>query len=220
MKERRDILLKMGRCFNCLKTNHKVKDCCNTRTCCTCGKRHHQSICDHQKQPSNSKLETPRESPTLNSLVKEKRTVLLQTAQAIAVNPATNCEQPVRILLDNGSQCSYITNELCFKLKLVPDHYERLQLNTFGGTHHKSKGCDVVQVSLCKSGSSDHIKFTALCFPAICTTLPSVADVQNFEHLNGLQLADDLDNPRETIDILIGSDFYWDIVTGDVRMGT
>ena len=101
-------------------------------------------------------------------------------------------------------------------MKLVPDQYERLQLNTFGDTHHKSKGCDVVQVSLCKSGSSAHIKFTAL---AICMTLPSVADVQNFEHLTGLQLADNLDNPQETIDILIGSDFYLNIVTGDVRMG-
>ena len=44
--------------------------------------------------------------------------------------------------------------------------------------------------------------------------------MQSFEHLTGTQLADDLDNPRETIDILIGSDFYWDIVTGDVRIGT
>ena len=88
-----------------------------------------------------------------------------------------------------------MTNELRLKLKLVPDHYESLQLNTYGDKHHKSKGCDVVQVSLCKSGSSEHINITALCFPAICMTLPSVTDVQKFEYLTGLPLADNLDNP-------------------------
>ena len=104
VKERRNILLKASRCFNCLKPNHKVKDCHNTRTCRSCSKRHHQSICDHQKQPSTTDLETPRESSTLNSLVKEKQTILLQTAQVISVNPATNLKKLVLILLDNGSQ--------------------------------------------------------------------------------------------------------------------
>ena len=219
VKDRRDILLKGGKCFNCLKPNHKVRDCRNSHTCRTCGKRHHQSICDQGQQTMTPVLEA-KETSTLNSLVKDKRTILLQTAQAIAVNPVTNCEQPVRILLDNGSQRSYITNELQRKLKLVPDHYETLQLNTFGDKHHRSKGCDVVQFHLCKPYSTDSINVTALCFPVICTTLPSVRDVQQFEHLSGLPLADDLESPRENIDVLIGSDFYWDIVTGDIKMGS
>ena len=54
----------------------------------------------------------------------------------------------------------------------------------------------------------------------ICTTLPSVRDVQQFEHLSGLPLADDLESPRENIDVLIGYDFYWDVVTGDIKMGS
>ena len=93
----------------------------------------------------------------MNSLVKDKRTILLQTAQAIAVNPVTNCEQPVRILLDKGSQRSYITNELQHKLKLVPDHYERLQLNTFGDNI-----TDQRVVTLFNSISVNHILLTTL----------------------------------------------------------
>ena len=105
-------------------------------------------------------------------------------------------------------------------MKLVPDHYERLQLNTFGDKHHRSKGCDVVQFHLCKPYSTDNINVTALCFPVICTTLSSVRGVQQLEHLSGLPLADDLESPRENIDVLIGSNFYWDVVTGDIKMGS
>ena len=89
VKDRRDILLKGGKCFNCLKPNHKVCDCRNSHTCRTCGKRYHQSICDLGQQTMTPVLEA-KETSTLNSLVKDKRTILLQTARAIAVNPASN----------------------------------------------------------------------------------------------------------------------------------
>ena len=35
----------------------------------------------------------------------------------------------------------------------------------------------------------------------------------------GLQLSDNPEKPRDCIDVLIGSDFYWDIVTGDLKIG-
>ena len=148
--------MKGGKCFNCLKPNHKVCDCRNSHTCRTCGKRHHQSICDQGQQTMTPVLEA-KDTSTLNSLVKDKRTILLQTAQVIAVNPVTNCEKPVRILLDKGSQRSYITNELQHKLKLVPDHYERLQLNTFGDNI-----TDQRVVTLFNSISVNHILLTTL----------------------------------------------------------
>lgn len=38
----------------------------------------------------------------------------------------------------------------------------------------------------------------------------------NFVHLEGLELADQFDRSHDTIDVLVGSDFYWDIVIGDI----
>ena len=35
-KDRREILLRAGKCFNCLKSNHKVKDCRSKHTCRRC----------------------------------------------------------------------------------------------------------------------------------------------------------------------------------------
>jgi hypothetical protein len=40
------------------------------------------------------------------------------------------------------------------------------------------------------------------------------------QHLNGLDLADDWESSDGAIDILVGSDHYWDIVIGETRRGT
>ena len=59
-----------------------------------------------------------------------KQVVLLQTAQAEAVGEHGNV--PVRLLLDNGSQLSYITTSLRSRLRLKSVRQEKLSLNTFG----------------------------------------------------------------------------------------
>ena len=49
-------------------------------------------------------------------------------------------------------------------------------------------------------------------FPSICSPLPSAIE----SHLQDLPLADECDEPRKEVDMLIGSNFYWSFVTGDV----
>lgn len=94
---------------------------------------------------------TRSDTATLNSnTAKNGKTVLLQTAQGIALNPDNGRSQPVRILFDNGSQRSYVADELRHQLRLKPKHHEKLQLNTFGDQHHKLKHCDVVQLNIYK----------------------------------------------------------------------
>ena len=44
VKDHKDILIKTGRCFNCLKANHKTKKCPSTQTCRLCHKKHHRLI--------------------------------------------------------------------------------------------------------------------------------------------------------------------------------
>ena len=94
-QERKDMLLRAGRCFNCLKTNHKSRECVSNKACRHCNRKHHQSICDRMNSSasnsSNSTKSTDRESngeatssTQASSVAKNQRTILLQTAHALA----------------------------------------------------------------------------------------------------------------------------------------
>ena len=231
--ERRNILLRSGKCFNCLKSNHKVKDCHSRHTCHTCHKRHHQSICDllvdklsipviQQDSSTNQSNKAPVSNTTdttsLNvTTSRSKGTILLQTAQVMAVNPVTGKHQKIRILFDNGSQRSYITESLCSSLNLQAENNKQLQLNTFGDKNHRIKNCSVFQLEIRGVCTPNRTGITALSFPVICTTLPSVTHTDTLPHLEGLELADNSTGLCDRIDILVGSDFYWDFVSGDIR---
>ncbi len=53
-------------------------------------------------------------------------------------------------------------------------------------------------------------------FPVLCSALPSRINI-DCPHLEGLDLADDWDQTDGSIDLLIGLDHHWDIVTGETR---
>ena len=46
VKDRHAYLLQAGRCFNCLKPQHRAKQCESAKKCRHCHKKHHQPICD------------------------------------------------------------------------------------------------------------------------------------------------------------------------------
>ena len=232
VKERKDHLIKTGRCFNCLKANHKTRECLSTKTCRLCHQKHHQSICNslsQQVEPFVPSSLPPVSLPTDGSVAtsnntssnKNAKTVLLQTARAVAYNHDTGSSSRVRILFDSGSQRSYVTEQLCSRLKLRPVSTERLQVNTFGGEHFKAKSCKLYRIDLSKPGVHECHSITAIGYPTICSTLPSVTAVGEYTHLSDLKLADFSGGPdTAAIDLLIGSDFYWQFVTGEVRRGS
>jgi len=68
--------------------------------------------------PQENAPELQNSAVNTSSKKGSKRVVLLQTAQVEAVGKHTAI--PVRLLLDNGSQLSYITTSLRSQLKLEP----------------------------------------------------------------------------------------------------
>ena len=234
-RDRRNILIEAKRCFKCLFPGHQVKDCTNSRNCRNCGGRHHQSVCfSYFGARESPPVHPPRtrnepglindgESGALGSTVtatsstKAKGSVLLQTATAIATNEDRSKSVPVRILFDNGSQRSYVTNNLKSKLGLKPTSSETLHLNTFGERAYRKQSCEVVTLPL-QNKRNEYLEISALNFPVICSPLPKSVDIDDYPHLQGLELADSSES-QCGIDILIGSDHYWDIVTGESIRG-
>ena len=86
-------------------------------------------------------------SSTSNNVAKSRNNILLQTART-KIYTADGQLIPVRILLDNGSQRSYITNAMKSRLKLTPVRKERLSVNTFGTAGCKREQCDLLSVTL------------------------------------------------------------------------
>ena len=60
------------------------------------------------------------------------------------------------------------------------------------------------------------IEILAFEFPVICSPLQTPIAVDQYPHLQDLELADDcpVDRNSDTIDVLIRLDHYWDVVTG------
>lgn len=93
---------------------------------------------------------------------------------------------------------------------------------TFGATQCCDRSCEYVRVGL-KLRSGQVMIVTLFSVPTICEPLTShsVDDCRKmYHHLNGLELADDPgdDSPFQ-VDILIGSDCYWDLITGQLKRG-
>ena len=235
VNKRKDILRNHGRCFVCLRIGHIFKNCTIRRNCRICGKRHHQSICFGKISPKSqrrneemtSQVRTVRrEEPSSESTAsaststKSKTRVLLQTAKTVAYKEGEKVGIPIRILLDNGSQRTYITEDLQRKLGLKPIAKETVHLNTFGGEGFSKNVCQVVKLKL-KGINSERIEVNALSVPKFCSALPSRVDPKDYSHLENLELADhfDSDNDSDSVDMLIGADVYFKVVAGDLIRG-
>eukprot|EP00795_Rhopilema_esculentum_P003568 gene3568-9568_t len=193
------------------------KTCPSAKFCSFCRGKHHSSICE--RKSNNSGAESM--PPNVTAISKEKKSthVLLQTAKATAVNPSTGEKCSIRILFDNGSQRSYVTEDVVKKLQLKTEMKETLNLNTFGSAEYKSKNCKLVSFQI-ELNDGQLAVVNALSYPELCSPLPTLVEVNSFPHLQGLELADEVDiGSNDHINVLIGADQYHSIVVGDVIRG-
>ena len=120
----------------------------------------------------------------------------------MAVNEVSCKAAHVRILLDTGSQRTYIPSRLKSRLNLSPVKSETLHLNTFGDERYTKQQCDVVIIN---------VKRTTVTY-----------NIDNHLYQQGLELADMsiAETGQKDIDVLIGFDYYFDIVSRDFIRGS
>ena len=231
--KRKESLRKAGRCFVCLKRHHQSKDCHSSFNCRKCHGRYHVSICTRTASkphhPSASDTErtptkvsgTPEALQTTSSLYAGDHShILLQTARLELINPKSN-GPPVttRAMFDIGSQRTYVTSRLKGQLKLPAISTEKIRITTFGSTESCDQSCDVVHLGI-RVKEGERQKVAALVVPLICSPLMSQPISASGEHLVGLELADSGDaRDALEVDVLMGSDWYWSLVTGRVIRG-
>ena len=147
-------------------------------------------------------------------------TNFLQTASAVVSNLNSSERKNTLLLLDSGSQRSYISEKLRNELNLPTLRRERLFIKTFGNTNSKCKSVDIVPLNVITSNKT--ITIEAICTPDICDSLTNQnvkAVSTNYNNLKNLKLADSVITDTKSINIFIGLDYYYLFVTGDIIRG-
>ncbi|KAL1443826.1 hypothetical protein MTO96_045814 [Rhipicephalus appendiculatus] len=237
-EEKRQRLSSNSSCFRCGKEGHNARSCRTAAwlKCDRCSGRHLSVLCEIWGQRGTDSPQLTVTEPREVASQREKRvttapasstrssSVLLQTATVWA--SGTGGRVPVRLLLDTGSQRTFIRKDLSQQLRLSCTGTEEVDVFTFGGSNHpRHYQCRRVNVTLRGRREPIDVDLEALEVPEVCTvngpTLePNVIAMMRDRNL---AFADETegDQPQDsTISVLIGSDHYWRVVTGRVERFT
>ena len=186
---------------------------------CTKKGNHYRNLCPsqfstQQKEISNASLETKK-----NNLVATKEGVIMQTAMTDLENgkdEENGIKQNVRVLLDSGSQRTYISRDITDKLKLTPINKNFLTIYTFGTTKSKCIATPVVEVTMTPT-SGVIMRIKANVVPSVTSTIERTPFRSKTikQTLKQYELADMIPVKKEccNIDLLVGNDYYGDIVS-------
>ena len=177
-----------SKCLNCFQLHH-VSICPRLVPSINLAGQSHIAVPNQQAKGIKFKeFHPPNQSKSVNSnqqqaevnqtqgtvgmVVDIQTSLLLQTACAVVSNPTQpECSAVARILLDSGSQKTYITYDLKERLNLRPIKIEQILINTFGNDDEQLHQCEVVQICLKGMNSDLSLYVTTYVVPTICSPL-------------------------------------------------
>lgn len=195
-------------CKNCLRPGHSDKQC-KLSHCKYCNLKHNTLL--HTENQSETATPLTLTSSTDKSETKFS-CVLLSTA-LVRVTDSAGRHRTARVLLDNGSTSHYVTQHLCEELGLT----KHVTGSTIVGINNQSSYC-AESCDLTIQSNSGGYQATIKCFvlPEITRQLPSsYIDITDLPLPMGIQLADPAFNIPSTVDILLGAEIFWDIITAN-----
>jgi len=217
MKKRK--ILEKKACLCCLRVGHVAKTCKAFVKCIVCQKKHVTLMCpeldinkkdaDTAKASSNSEVVTE-----VHSQLNCTNEVLLQTLRVVAHNGDKAKE--VRVLLDPGSQKSYILEKTARQLGLESKGEMKVCHLLFGG-HKEAQQHNLYELEIESNGchNRSHAKVRLLGHEKICGKIPRMSKGQWMTELKQKKIfLNDLGEDGGEIELLIGSDYYPQWVTG------
>lgn len=225
LDEKRAVLKQARACFGCAMLNHPARRC---RAKCACGGRHIGLLCPKSKQsekkanaePSQPKAGGSQEASLLSVdhalSVGDSSEVFLQTFAAVLYNG--DKLRKVRVLVDSGSQRSYILKKLAQDLDYKPFGEENLVHSLFGGGSMGMVKHISYKIRLRSLKNDYACNFTALDQGNIAAFVPQVTVDHELQHElaeHKIQLIEDSPGP---VDILIGADIAGKIWSGSRRV--
>lgn len=192
VNERSELVKRKSLCILCLRSNHKVNECTYKKMCPSCGKKHngmlHFGERNEQKNVKKSYMTmTNKESNndssdddninnvqmasyTVNN-ASEKIGTLLATA-IIKIKTSTGWSEQFRVLIDQGSMTSFISERLVKYLNLKQ---KKTNINILGiaGSVEPAKGLVEIEIGA-RYPTPSTTPVTAIVLGKLTSTLPSM----------------------------------------------
>jgi len=158
-------------------------------------------------------------SVQIQTLVSSGERVLLQTALVLVQSSDRKRTISVKVLLDSASHRSFITESLAKQLQLTSQFKESLSISTFAARQPHDVSTYVVEFNVIAKDKSC-IHFHANVIKQITGPIQrgplQPADVDFLMSISADRLADSIPSSgrieSSTVDLLIGSDYFWSIV--------
>lgn len=196
-------------CMNCLRQGHALIDC-RMGPCREC-KQNHNTILHNNFTSTNSKDVVSDTISNFSNHVDSQSQVILSTAIVEMINPNTKKSIKARILLDCGSESSFISKSLQQKLNLPST---LIDMNVIGIGNNITNKIKETCVAKLKSINKP-FELTVSCFvmDQLTGELPKVPiNVQQLKLPKNITLADPSYHSPAPIDLLIGADIFWEIL--------
>ncbi|XP_024868045.1 uncharacterized protein LOC112452177 [Temnothorax curvispinosus] len=210
--ERKSIVESKNLCSNCLG-NHPIAKCPSTKTCIICNAKHHSLLHDGTSKPAVA------EASTLTAVQHgdDRKAILLATAR-LSITDRHGNQQPVRALIDQGSEVSLISEALAQRLKLQRSK-STFAIFGIGGTRSgQARGKVTLQLTS---------KMTGATVTAVAVVLPHLSlyhgtglrQIDAWPHLLNLQLADPQFSATDPVELLLGAEVCSVILEEGLRKG-
>ena len=224
--KRKEIVMSLKLCMNCLSSRHFMSKCHKRNLCSKCKGRHHVLLHDDSKSKdsdsnksdqsdrSDTKLKTGFSGMLETACSKE---VILATA-IVNLKTASGSWIKARVLIDPGSQVSLVTHGMVKKLGVDTSDC-RLSLSGITGRNKNiSKSVKLNIYSLNQNDNLSNINLYVI--NQISKNLPSNhinIDLDMYNHMHELDLADREFTVPTQIEILLGSDIYATLLREGLR---
>ncbi|XP_073821570.1 uncharacterized protein [Musca autumnalis] len=215
--ERQKWVARNKMCLNCFKEDHQAKTC-TSGTCRKCQQKHNTLLHFSTKTQAEEKavVTSTQQSPTVASANRAQSYVLLATAR-VAIKANNGRSYEFKAMLDSGSQINLVSERLVRRLGIEPIQ-ATLAIEGVGGRSRTAN--HRVNVEIQSLTSKFRARLEAFVLPNIVPPQPSTdTDVTSWPIPENIQLADPHFFQTGRIDVLLGADFYFNLILSqEIRM--
>ncbi|XP_055613091.1 uncharacterized protein LOC129759623 [Uranotaenia lowii] len=219
----RDKLLRQNSlCRNCFRRGHQASDCRSNQVCRRCRGKHHTLVCFRDDGGNTNNRVTQSFAPALNPnqttpaansgsvssnmARSHSSTVLLATA-VVLVEDDTGKVFQARALLDSGSECNFMTEGLCQRMK-VSRRRSNISVLGIGQSNTSVKHQVSAVIRSRMSNFSRSMDFLLL--PKVTADLPTTSvAVSSWQFPQGVELADPAFFKSKSLDMVLGIQHFF-----------